>query len=333
MLHVTIKDIAREVGVSTTTVSRALNNKDAISPATSKRILELAKKMGYTPNAVARGLKASTSKTIGVVITDISDPFFAPIVRGIEKVARQEGYHLILSDTDEDYQTEKEALETLIERRVDGLLIVPVQTSFQDIVELKKKGLLFVLIGRHFDFELLETDCVCTDDVEGAALAVTHLLERGHRRILFINGPTYVSSAKERLAGYKRALFEAGVKLDESLIREGGIKMDDGYRIMKKELEKPRRFTAVFAYSDFVAMGTMKALKEANLKVPQDVALMGYDDIDTASFLEVPLTTTRMPKYELGMEGFKLLKKRIVGEVGSPQKVILPTKLVVRKST
>lgn len=333
MPHVTIKDIAREVGISTTTVSRALNNKDAISPSTRKRILELAKQMDYTPNAIARGLKASRSATIGVVITDISDPFFPPIVKGIEKAARQEDYHLILSNTDENYQMEEEALETLIERRVDGLLVTPVQTSFQDIVELKKKKIPFVLLCRHFNFELLETDYVCTDDVEGALLATTHLIEKGHRRILFINGPTYVSSAKERVAGYKRALLEAGVKLDESLIREGAIKMEDGYRIMKKELKKPPRFTAVFAYSDFVALGAMKALKETNLKIPQDIALMGYDDIDVVSFLENPLTTTRIPKYELGMEGFKLLVKKMAGEADSPQKVILPTELVVREST
>ncbi len=334
MPHVTMKDIAREAGISTTTVSRALNNKDAISPSTRKRILELAKQMDYTPNAVARGLKASRSATIGVVITDISDPFFAPIVKGIEKAARQEDYHLILSNTDENYQMEEEALETLIERRVDGLLITPVQTSFQDIVELKKKTIPFVLICRHFNFELLvELDYVSTDDVKGALLATTHLIEKGHRRILFINGPTYVSSAKERLAGYKRALFEAGVKLDESLIREGGIKMEDGYRITKEELEKPRRFTAIFAYSDFVALGAMKALKEANLKIPRDIALIGYDDIDIVSFLEVPLTTMRIPKYELGMEGFKLLTKKMAGEADSPQKVILPTELVVREST
>lgn len=332
MPHVTLKDVAKEAGVSATTVSRALNNKDAISPSTREKILKLAKEMDYTPDAVARGLKNKRTETIGVVIADISDPFFAPIVKGIEKAVREEGYHLILCDTDEDYQVEKEALRTLMEKRVDGLLITPVQTSFQDIVELKKKKIPFVLLCRHFNFELLETDYVVTNDVEGAVLAVTHLIEKGHRKILFINGPTYVSSAKERLAGYKRAFLEAGVKLDESLVREGGIKMEDGYRITKQELARPLQFTAVFAYSDFVALGVMKALKEANLRIPQDIALVGYDDIDIASFLEVPLTTVRIPKYELGVEGFRLLKRKMKGEADSLEKVILPTELVVRES-
>jgi LacI family transcriptional regulator len=332
MSHVTLKDIAKEAGVSTTTVSRALNNKDDIKPPTKEKILKIVKQMGYTPNAVARGLKIKRTETIGVVIADISDPFFAPIVKGIEKAARQEGYHLILCDTDENYETEREALKTLIEKRVDGLLITPTQTGYHDIVELKKKKIPFVLLGRHFDFELLETDYVCTDDVKGALSATTYLIERGHRRILFINGPNYICSAKERLAGYKRALLEAGVEIDESLIREGGIKMEDGYRIMKEELEKASRFTAVFAYSDFVALGVIRALKEARLEIPRDLAVVGYDDIDVTSFLEVPLTTVRIPKYELGVEGFKLLKKKMAGEVDSPKKVIFSTELVVRKS-
>jgi len=334
MPYVTLDDIARKAGVSIATVSRALNNKDAISSSTKETILKLAKQMGYTPNAVARGLKTHRTRTIGVVITDISDPFFAPIVRGIENAARQEGYHIILCDTNEDYQMEKEVLGTLMERRVDGLLLTPVQTSFEDILELKKKRVAFVLLCRHFDFELLvEIDSVATDDVEGACLATTHLLEKGHRRILFINGPTYVSSAKERLAGYKRALLEAGVKFDQSFIREGGIKMEDGYRITKEELNGPVRFTAIFAYSDFVALGVMKALREANLAIPEDIALVGYDDIDVSSFLEVPLTTVRIPKYELGMQGFKLLRSRLAGEAESTQKVMLNAELVVRRST
>jgi LacI family transcriptional regulator len=332
MSHVTLKDIAKEMGVSITTISRALNNKNDISPLTKERILRVIKQRGYTLNAVARGLKIKRTETIGIVITDISDPFFAPVVKGVEKTAQQEGYHVILCDTDEDYQIEKEAIRTLIEKRVDGLLITPTQTNYQDIVELKRKKLPFVLLARHFDFELLETNYVSTDDVKGAFSVTTFLIEKGHGRILFVNGPSYISSAKERLAGYKRALLEAGVEIDESLIRGGGIKKEDGYRIMKEELEKSSRFTAVFAYSDFVALGIIEALKEANYKIPQDIAVVGYDDIDIGSFLEAPLTTMRIPKYDLGVEGFKLLKKRMAGEVGSSQKVILPTELIVRKS-
>lgn len=332
MPHITLKDVAREAEVSITTVSRALNGKDAISSPTRERILKIAKNLGYTPNAVARGLKTQETRIVGIAITDISDPFFAPIVKGIEKTARKEGYHLILCDTDEDYETEKEALQTLLERRVDGLLVTPAQTKYEDIVELKKRGIPLVLLGRHFNFQLLETDYIATDDVQGAFSATMHLIRKGHRRILFINGPDYVSSAKERFAGYKRAFLEAGVKIDESLIKEGGTKMEDGYRIMEEELKKAPDFTAVFAYSDFVALGVIKALNKNHLRVPQDMAVVGYDDIEIAAFLEVPLTTVRIPKYELGAEGFKLLKRKMADNTASVQKVILPTELVVRKS-
>jgi len=333
MPHIGLKDIAEKVGVSITTVSRALNNKEDIHPQTKKKILEIAENMGYMPNAVARSLKLKETKTVGVVITDISDPFFAPIVRGIEKTAQQEGYNVILCDTDENYQVEEKALKTLMERRVDGFLIIPAQSDFQDIVELKRRRLPFVLLARHFNFELLDTHYVSTDDIEGAFSATAYLIKKEHRRILFINGPDYISSAKERLAGYKRAFLEAGVKVDESLIRKGAIKMEDGYRIMKEELKKSFRFTAVFAYSDFVALGVMRAIKETHLKIPDDIAVMGYDDIIVAPFLEIPLTTVRIPKYELGVEGFRLLKKIMVEKIGFPQKVILRTELVVREST
>jgi len=332
MSYVTLRDIAKKAGVSTTTVSRALNNKDDIDPSTKERIIRLAEQMGYAPNAIARGLRVKKTKTIGTIIADISDPFFAPIVKGIESVARQEGYNIILSDTDENYEIEKEIIKTLIAKRVDGILITPVQSKFEDIIELKKKKIPFVLVGRHFNYDLLETDYVATNDIEGAFSAVDYLIKKGHRRILFINGPAHVSSAKERLAGYKRALFEAGIRIDESLIEEGGIKMEDGYRIAKQKLSSSVKFTAVFAYSDFVAIGVMKALKEAQIKVPRDVAVVGYDDIEFSPFLEVPLTTVKIPRYELGIEGFKLLKRRMEDKKGSPRRLILPTRLVIRKS-
>ncbi len=332
MSDVTLKDIAEEAGVSVTTVSRALNDKKDICPHTKERVLNIVNNMHYSPNAVARGLKLRRTRTIGAVISDISDPFFAPIVRGIEHTARHGGYNLIICDSNEDYETEKDELHTLMEQRVEGLLITPTQTRSEDIVRLKTRKIPFVLLCRHFDLEGLETDYVSTDDIKGAFSATKYLIERGHRKILFINGPTYVSSAKERLAGYKQASFEAGVVIDESLIREGAITMEHGYRNMKNALKECPRFTAVFAYSDFVALGITQALREADLRIPQDIAVVGYDDIDISSFLEVPLTTVRVPKYDLGVAGFKLLARRLTGKVNYPQRVILPTELIIRKS-
>jgi len=330
MSHVTLKDIGKEVGVSATTVSRALNNKPDISYQVKQKIKEVAERLGYSPNALARSLKAKKTSSIGVLIADIADPFFAPIVKGIENTARQMGYSIILCDTGGEYEQEKLALQMMLEKRVDGLLITPSQTEYGDILELKRKKVPFVLLGRHFD--LVETGYVITDEIKGAFSATDYLVKKGHKKILFINGPDYISSAKERLVGYKRALQEHAILFDKSLVREDALKMEDGYRIMKQILSSGTKFTAVFAYCDFVVLGIMQALEEAKLKIPEDIAIVGYDDVAFARFLQVPLTTVHIPKYELGKEAMKLLKKKIEGEIQEPQAVILETKLVIRKS-
>ena len=330
MSHVTLKDIGKEVGVSATTVSRALNNKSDISYEVKQKIKEVAERLGYSPNALARSLKAKKTSSIGVLIADIADSFFAPIVKGIENTAREMGYSIILCDTGEEYEQEKLALQMMLEKRVDGLLITPSQTEYGDILELKRKKIPFVLVGRHFD--LVESDYVITDDIKGAFSATDYLIKKGHKKILFINGPNYISSAKERLVGYKRALQEHAILLDKSLVKEGALKMEDGYRIMKEILSAGTKFTAVFAYCDFVVLGIMQALEEGKLKIPGDIAIVGYDDVAFARFLQVPLTTVHIPKYELGKEAMKLLKKKIEGEIQETQSVVLETKLVIRKS-
>ena len=330
MSHVTLKDIGKEVGVSATTVSRALNNKSDISYEVKQKIKEVAERLGYSPNALARSLKAKKTSSIGVLIADIADSFFAPIVKGIENTAREMGYSIILCDTGEEYEQEKLALQMMLEKRVDGLLITPSQTEYGDILELKRKKIPFVLVGRHFD--LVESDYVIPDEIEGAFLATDYLIKKGHKKILFINGPNYISSAKERLVGYKRALQEHAILFDKSLVKEGALKMEDGYRIMKEILSAGTKFTAVFAYCDFVVLGIMQALEEGKLKIPGDIAIVGYDDVAFARFLQVPLTTVHIPKYELGKEAMKLLKKKIEGEIQETQSVVLETKLVIRKS-
>jgi len=330
MSHITLKDIGKQVGVSATTVSRALNNKPDISYETKKKIKEVAERLGYSPNALARSLKAKKTGSIGVLIGDIADPFFAPIVKGIEITARKMGYSIILCETGEEYEQEKIALQMMLEKRVDGLLITPSQTEYKDILELQRRKIPFVLVGRHFD--LVESDYVITDDIKGAFSATNYLIKKGHKKILFINGPNYISSAKERLVGYKRALQENAILFDSSLVREGALKMEDGYRVMKEVLSTGTEFTAVFAYCDFVILGVMQALEEAKLEIPGDIAVVGYDNVSFAPFLRVPLTTVHIPKYELGKRSMELLKKKIEGEVKEPEAIILQTKLVIRKS-
>lgn len=322
--------MAKVSGFSKSTVSRVLRNEANVNPRTKKKIEEAAQRLGYTPNAVARSLRSRKTTTIGVIIADICNPFFSSVVRGIEDTARKKGYNIILCNTDGKYEREKEALETLVQKRVDGLLIAPVQKKLDDLLELKRKKIPFVLIGRHFD--PLETDHVITDDVKGAFMATEYLIKKGHKKILMINGPSYISSARERMMGYKKALVENNIKFDAKLLKEGALKMEDGYRTIKKAILSKLNFTAVFAYSDLVAFGVIKALKEQGYKIPDETAVVGYDNIDFGFSAELPLTTVRIPKYRLGSEGMKLLHRRIDEKVNKPQKVILDTKLIIRES-
>jgi len=332
-LSTTMKDIAREAGVSINTVSRALNGKPDVNEDTKKRILEIADRLNYVPNFLAKGLVTKNTRTIGVIVSDNANPFFARMIKGIEDYARSRGYNIILCNTDERYEKEEEAVRLLREKRVDGLLITltPAQKERTDILELKRTGVPFVLLNRHMDD--IMTDYVINDNVYGAYLAVSHLAKLGHKRIGYISGPSQISSVRERLEGYRKALFENNIEFDNSLVKGSNLKMEGGYRLMKEFLELENRPTAVFTYSDFLAIGALKALKEAKLQVPKDIALVGYDDIEFSSLLEVPLTTVHQPRYRIGEEGAKILINRIEGKDSEGlHQIILKPELVIRES-
>ena len=330
--QVTIRDVAEATGFSVNTVSRALNDKPDVNAETKRAILETAKKLGYRPNKLARGLRSNKTQTIGVVVTDVANPFFGALVKGVEETAREHGYSIILQDTDEDYEREEEAIQVMLAEQVDGLLITPVQTKRKTIERLKKAGLPFVLLGRYFDD--LETDYVVTDDVQGGFLATEHLIKQGHERIALINGPLYISSARERLQGYKKALVNYEIDLDAALLKSGAVTIEDGYNFAKSLLAQNPQPTAVFAYSDFVALGVMKAIREAGLGIPGDIAVVGYDDVDFSSCLEVPLTTVRIPKKALGKKATELLENKLKNEEDTSRAEIkLDVQLIIRKST
>ncbi len=327
----TIKDVARAVGVSINTVSRALNAKPDVSPETRRQVLEVAKRLNYMPNKLARGLRSNKTGVIGVIVADIANPFFSAVVKGMGKAAKELGYSIILQDTGENYENEEEAIQIMISEQVDGLLITPVQTEKRTIRMLQESNIPFVLVARYFDD--VDTDYVVADDVQGGYLATTHLIERGHEKIAFINGPFYNSSAIERFQGYKKALAEHDIQLNEELIRNGALTMEDGYTRGKALLmgHEPRP-TALFTFSDFVALGAMKAVHEVGLRIPGDIAIVGYDDIDFAFCLESPLTTIRFPKREMGEEVVSLLERKMSGEE-CHSRLKMPVELVVRQSS
>ncbi len=331
MQRTTIRDVAREVGVSINTVSRALNGKPDVNPETKRLILEVAERLQYTPNKLARGLRSKKTGIIGVIIADIANPFFSAVVKGMGKAAKPLGYSIILQDTCENYESEEEAILIMRSEQVDGVLITPIQTEKSSIHMLQESGIPFVLVARYFND--LDTDYVVADDVQGGYLATIHLIKKGHEKIAFINGPSYNSSAIERLEGYKKALEEHNIELNEELMRNGALTMEDGYSHGKALLiDHDPQPTALFAFSDFVALGAMKAIREAGLRIPEDIAVVGYDDIAFAFCLEVPLTTIRVPKREIGEEVVSILAKKMNGD-GCHSRLKMPVELVIRQSS
>lgn len=328
--YITIKDIAKMAGVSINTVSRALNNKPDVSEETKKKILKIAKELGYVRNFTASSLRQKQTKTVGVVIADSSNPFYAEVLKGIESAARKYGYQIILMNTDRIYKREEEAIRILLERRVDGLLISPVQDKNDDIKYLVDKGTPLVIVGRHFDD--IKVDEIHSDEIKGGYIATKHLINRGCRKILMISGFLFKSAARMRLEGYKKALEESRLDYDEEYVIISDIDMKDGYNAVYKAKKKGLVFDGIFCYNDIMAFGAMKALKELGYKIPGDVAIIGYDDIMFSSLVCPSLTTIRIKKFEMGFESFRMLLQRLKGLRKKVKRKILDVELVARES-
>jgi len=330
MKYITLKMVAERAGVSVNTASRAINNKPDINEKTKKRILKVAQELGYVRNDTAVALRTKKTGTIGVVIADNRNPFYAEVLNGIEAAAKEKKYHIILANTQRDYKKEEEAINLLLAKRVDGLLITPVQDRDDDIKNLIEANIPFVVVGR--DFENIEVDAIYNDEVKGGFLATEYLIKKGHKRIALIDGFLYKSPAKGRLEGYKRALNKHRIPLEDSLISVGDINIEDGHERTKQMLEKNLDFTAIFAYNDMMAFGVMQAIKEKGLKIPEDIGLVGYDDISFCSLMDPALTTIRLKKQELGIKSFKLLLSRINGGRKKTKKVMLDVELQIRET-
>jgi len=332
--RVTAKEIAEELGISMMTVSRALNNRPNVKEETRKKVIETAARMGYSPNHVARSLVKQKTETLGVVVPKITHSFFPEVIRGIEEISYSSGYHLILTHSAEDFEQEKDALQTLESKRVDGILISTAQTvEDYDIYErLAKLGVPMVFFDRCV-FNI-GVSCVTVDDERGARRMTRHLIEHGYQRIAHISGPSRVSIGRYRLSGYRKELEEHGLPYDESLVVEAGFQEEDGYEAMKRLLALPdtRRPDAVFAVNDASAFGAIKAIKEANFRIPDDIAIGGFTDDIRAELLEVPLTTIRQPAYEIGKKAAQQVIELIEGKSNTVNEIIVQTELVIRRS-
>ncbi|MBC7327745.1 LacI family DNA-binding transcriptional regulator [bacterium] len=328
-MKITIKEIAKELGVSPSTVSRALRNHPAISEGTKKRVRETAERLGYRPNALARGLATRRSKTIGLIVLDISNPFYAEIAEGVEEVVSSNGYSLLLCNSGYDPEKESKYIGVLRERRVEGIIITTLNVALPHIQDLWQNGPPFVPI----DWFPGDNPCVTTNNVEGARQAIEYLLSIGHRDIAYLAGPSQLPGAMDRVEGYRRALHKYGIPFREELVIYENSTAKDGYKGFKELLERGVKFTALFCANDMVAIGAMRAAQEMGVRIPDDISLVGYDDIEIASLLSVPLTTVWQPRKEQGIMAANLLMEMLKEKKKPLQKVVLEQKLVIRMST
>jgi DNA-binding LacI/PurR family transcriptional regulator len=333
---VSIKDIARAAGVSHSTVSRALSDSSLVNAKTKARIQLLAQEMGYSPDAQARSLVIGRTKTIGVVVTTIDDPFIAEIVQVVESTAHDRGYSVILASSRSESEREIEAVEMLRSKRVDGLLVTSSRVGAIYQEHLDRLGVPVVLLNSHREQRGPYTFSVTVDNRHGGTLATEHLIRLGHRRLAYVTGAAGHSDDLERLAGYRQALSEAGLEFDPQLVVEGTGRAGGGERALPALLALDRPPTAVFCYNDLTAIGLLRIARQAGLMMPGDLAVVGFDDIPFASYVSPTLTTVAQPKPELGMRAVDMVLTLV--DKGSQDSngvanVTIQGRLIVRESS
>jgi LacI family transcriptional regulator len=335
---ITIKDIAKALGLSTSTVSRALRDSYQISPETKKLVLEYAKKINYSPNPIALSLKEKRSRSIGVIVCEIANSFFSQAINGIESIAYDRGYNVIITQSHESYEREVLDLQFLASRSIDGLLI-SVSSETRDLnhlMELQNKGLPIVFFDRIL--ENTETHKVMVNNFQGSFDATTHLIKNGYRHIAHLANSDSLSITKERIAGYREALKEHGLEVIESYIQHcahGGMIYQEVEHaldeIMKHEI-KPEAF---FAAGDKLTTGFLRYFKAKGIKVPEDIAIAGFSNLDLTDLLNPPLTVVRQPAFEMGKAAANLLLSNIESKrpLNEFQKIVLEPELLIRDSS
>lgn len=329
---VTIRDVAKKAGVSRQTVSRAINSKDGISPETRERVLAVARELGYRPNSIARSLKTHRTLTIGLVVPDIANPFFAEVARGASEVAYSMGYSVLLCNTDERPDREWSILRTLEAHRVDGLVLISSRLDDHMLAEVTDGARPVVVVNR-LQPPRPGVGCVLVNDAAAAMVAVRHLLDRGHRRIGFLAGTPDSRSSRERRRGYLQAMREAGIPLDDAWCASCAPNVEGGRQAAYELLRHKPELTALLAYNDLVAVGAEQACQMLGRPVPEGCALVGWDDIIFASYVSPPLTTMHMPKYQMGERAMRLLLDLIAHPDARPETTVLEAELVIRTST
>jgi len=326
----TINDVAREAKVSKGTVSRILNNSRLVKTETRNRVLNIIEKLNYEPNYLAQSLSTKRTYTLGLVLEDISNPFFSAIAKGVDDVARKNNFGVLLYSTNYDEIIEKQYILSSFKRRIDGIIITPVKPESKNVKLISSKNVPFILINcwSHKD----GISYIVSDNFKGAYIAVDYLVKLGHKRIAYIGGPN-IQGCNERFRGYKKAIEDGGISFLKSLVTGPSVSSYDGYVQTKKLLKANKEITAIFAINDFVAIGVMKAIFDMHLKVPDDISIIGYDDIDICSMLRVPLTTVNQLEDQQGTIACEQIIKLIeTKDLYNPIKMVIEPRLVIRES-
>src|SRR4051794_17048638 len=331
--RVTQQDVAAAAGVSVMTVSRVINGARSVAPETRDLVQGVMDELGYVPNALARGLTSNRSNVIGVVVPDMANPFFTSIIRAAESIARHAAYRVIVCNTEGDLGLERDSFEEMLAHRVDGLLVAPVNDqSRSPLRQLIRQGVPVVVVDRFVPD--LRCDVVRGDSYMGAQLLVRHLVEVGHERIGLIAGPDSVSSARDRTRGFRDSVLDAGLTVDEELITHTDrVDPEGGFLAMEALLSRAQLPTAVVAWNNFLAAGALKAIRASGRRVPEDVAVVCFDDNDYAAIVYPFLTVVATPADTFGSIATQLLLERISGRAQErPRLVVLPPELIVRVS-
>lgn len=331
VVSATMKDVAQKANVSTATVSRALMNPDKVSQSTRNKVEKAALEVGYFPQALGRNMKRNESRTILVIVPDICDPFFSEIIRGIEITAAEQGYLVLIGDCAHQNQQEKTFIDLIITKQIDGMLLLGSRLPFDASIE-EQRNLPPMVMANEFAPEL-ELPTVHIDNLTAAFNAVNFLHELGHDRIGCIAGPEEMPLCHYRLQGYVQALRRSGITVDPHYIARGNFTYEAGANALDQLLALPQPPTAVFCHSDIMALGALSLAKRRGLKVPDDLSIIGFDNISLSEFCDPPLTTVSQPRFAIGREAMLLLLDQLNGQNVSSGSRLLDCELVIRGST
>ncbi|RBM35885.1 substrate-binding domain-containing protein [Vibrio tarriae] len=327
----TMKDIARLAGVSTSTVSHVINKSRFVSDEIAERVNNAAQQLNYAPSALARSLKMNRTKTIGMLVTTSTNPFFGEVVKGVERSCYHQGYNLILCNTEGDNQRMKASINTLLQKRVDGLLLM-CSTLEGERLDVFDRYPDIPIVVMDWGPILFASDKIQDNSLQGGYMAAKHLIECGHKEIGCITGPLIRHQAQMRYEGYKRALAEAGIAINPDWIVESDFECEGGYQAFEKLYERGKLPSALFVSNDMMAMGVIQAASQRGLRIPDDLSLIGYDDVHIAKFMTPALTTIHQPKYRLGKAAVDTLLYRLENPDTTAQVVQLEPTLMVRSS-